>query len=134
MPLFTTPTQFLVVALALVAGWFLGLASHSGGRTWRNRYAAERDAHAASRQAAEQRDAASQERIAALERDNAQLTKAPPATAATTIQPAATTAATTIRPGATTAPTIIRPGATTAHQAQRRGWFDWGSRPTRDRV
>ena len=28
--LFETPTQFAVLALALIAGWFFGLASHPG--------------------------------------------------------------------------------------------------------
>ena len=112
MPLFTTPTQFLVLALALVAGWFLGLASHSGGRTWRNRYAAERDAHAANRRAADERHTADNERIAALERENARLTKAAPVTAAT----------------------IARPAAAPAYPAERRGWFDWGPTATRTRT
>ena len=42
--LFSTPSQFAVLALVLVAGWFLGLASASGGRKWRERYTAEREA------------------------------------------------------------------------------------------
>ena len=42
--LFHTPTQFAVLALLLVAGWFFGLASHPGGRKWRTRYEEEREA------------------------------------------------------------------------------------------
>ena len=44
--LFTTPTQWFAVAVALVAGWLFGLASHPGGKKWKARYLAERDAHA----------------------------------------------------------------------------------------
>jgi septal ring factor EnvC (AmiA/AmiB activator) len=46
--LFTTTTQYIALAVALVAGWLFGLASHPGGRKWKARYAAERDAHAAT--------------------------------------------------------------------------------------
>ncbi|WP_288460013.1 hypothetical protein [uncultured Sphingomonas sp.] len=62
--LFTTPTQYIALAIALVAGWLFGLASHPGGKKWKARYAAERDAHAAATK-----------RIAELERDNARLAK-----------------------------------------------------------
>ena len=79
MPLFSTPTQFLVLALVLVAGWLFGLASHPGGRKWRDRYAAERDAHAASRRAAEQQRATDQARIAELEQEQGRLANAAPA-------------------------------------------------------
>lgn len=44
--LFTTTTQYIALAIALVAGWLFGLASHPGGRKWKARYVAERDAHA----------------------------------------------------------------------------------------
>lgn len=47
---YTTPLQFIGLALALVAGWLLGLASSSGGRRWRERYEAERDAQQALRE------------------------------------------------------------------------------------
>jgi len=43
--LFTTTTQFAALALCLIAGWFFGLASSSGGKKWKARYAAEREAH-----------------------------------------------------------------------------------------
>ena len=107
MPLFSTPTQFLVLAMVLVAGWLFGLASHPGGRKWRDRYAAERDAHAGNRRAAEQTHAADKTRIAELESENARLVRAAPVTAATVARPAATPA--------------LRGG-------EKRGWFDWGPR------
>ena len=74
--LFTTPTQWAALAIALVAGWLLGLASHGGGRKWKTRYTAERDAHATLR-----RDQTA--RIAELQRENARLAKAAPVTAST---------------------------------------------------
>src|SRR3546814_21125097 len=64
--LFTTPTQYAVLALLLIAGWLFGLASHPGGRKWRARYEAEREAHAAYREQTEAR-------IDALQRENAAL-------------------------------------------------------------
>jgi hypothetical protein len=57
--LFNTTTQYIALAVALVAGWLFGLASHPGGRKWKARYAAERDAHAATNK-----------RVIELERDN----------------------------------------------------------------
>jgi hypothetical protein len=114
MPLFSTPTQFLALAMVLVAGWFFGLASHSGGSKWRERYAAERDAHAAHRRAAEEQAAADRTRLAELERENARIANAAPVTAATIARP--------------TAQSSSRP----AYPAgDRRGWFDWGARPVR---
>jgi hypothetical protein len=109
MPLFTTPAQFIVLALVLVAGWFLGLASHSGGGKWRNRYAVERESHANNRRLAEQQHAADKARITELERDNARLAKAAPVTTAT------------IAPRAAVARPAYAPG-------EKRGWFDWGAR------
>ncbi len=110
--LFTTTTQWVALFLVLVGGWLLGLASHPGGRRWRERYAAERDAHAVTRREAETRlaeadaraaapnaeaDARLAEahaRIAELERDHARLAAAAPLTAATV------TPVTNIRPTA----------------------------------
>ncbi|MGN6269787.1 MAG: hypothetical protein ACTHM0_07830 [Sphingomonas sp.] len=71
--LFHTPTQFAVLALLLVAGWFLGLASHPGGRKWRTRYEEEREAHAAYRKEVEAQRKADAERLAELERRNGEL-------------------------------------------------------------
>jgi len=71
--LFQTPTQYAVLVLLLIAGWFFGLASHPGGRKWRVRYEEERDAHAAYRKEIEAQRKADADRIAALERRNAEL-------------------------------------------------------------
>lgn len=107
MPLFSTPTQFLVLGLVLVAGWLFGLASHPGGAKWRNRYAAERDAHATTRKSAQQQHTADTARLADLERDHTRLAKAAPVTAAT----------------------VARPAARPAYVAgEKRGWFDWSPR------
>ena len=65
--LFSTPTQFAVLALLLIAGWLFGLASHPGGRKWKDRYVAERDAHATMRKDLEARLAEANGRIATLE-------------------------------------------------------------------
>ena len=119
--LFSTPTQWVVLALCLVAGWLFGLASHPGGGKWKARYLAERDAHAGYRKdadarVAEVRSSESQAvadlkgRHAELERENARLRSAAPVTAAT-IAPRPVVAA---RPA-------YAPG-------ERRGWFDWGNR------
>jgi hypothetical protein len=116
-----TITQWAILALVFVAGWLLGLASHPGGRKWRERYAAEREAHAVARKDADARVAAAKAdadaRIAAaetrhrdLERDHARLSAAAPVTAAT-VAPTRTVAA---RPA-------YAPG-------ERRAWFDWGPR------
>ena len=71
--LFHTPTQFAVLALLLVAGWFFGLASHPGGRKWRTRYEEEREAHAAYRKEVEAQRKADADRLAELERRNSDL-------------------------------------------------------------
>ena len=81
--LFTTPTQFLALAVALIAGWFFGLASHPGGRKWRDRHTAEREAHAATRAENEQRMADTNARLREIEAENARLGRAAPFTAAT---------------------------------------------------
>ena len=47
--LFQTPTQFAVLALVLLAGWFFGLASSSGGKKWKQRFRDEEAAHKAYR-------------------------------------------------------------------------------------
>jgi hypothetical protein len=106
--LFTTPTQWAALALVLVAGWLLGLASHPGGRRWRDRYTTERDAHAAARRDADARVRQAEARTAELEREHARIARTAPV--------AATPVATT-RPLATARP---------AYPAgERRGWFDW---------
>ena len=126
--LFSTATQWAVLAVVLVAGWLFGLASHSGGRKWRERYAAERDAHAAyrkdadarvaeARRDADARAAEADRRYAEIERDHARLASAAPVTAATV---APTTAAASAARPAYPARTVYASGA-----RPTRGWFDW---------
>lgn len=74
--MFTTPNEWIAVALALLGGWLLGLASHPGGRKWRDRYNAERDAHAAARRDAEARLSASDARLRELEADHGRAAQA----------------------------------------------------------
>ena len=107
--------KYLVVLL-LVAGWLLGLASHPGGRKWKERYAAERDAHGGNRKEAERRLADADARIAELERENARLARTAPVTAQT-IAP---------RDRAAVAPANAARPAYPA--GQRPGWFDFGGR------
>ncbi|WP_374945080.1 hypothetical protein [Sphingomonas sp.] len=142
--LFFTPTQWLILALVLIAGWLFGLASHPGGRKWKARYAAERDANARYRSETDARltdtrtghDTAladARARIAELERENARLAQAAPVTAQT-IAPRERVA---VQPGLATGERVVmRPTASTAarpaHAAgERRGWFDWGDRAGR---
>ena len=122
-----TVTQWLIVALVFVAGWLLGLASHPGGRKWRERYAAERDAHASYRKDADARVAAAETRHRELERDHARLaTAAPVATTAGTSHPNDTTVVhDTAMPPRPVATRVIRPNDA---PGERRGWFDFGSR------
>ncbi|HTG38694.1 hypothetical protein [Sphingomonas sp.] len=63
--LFSTPTQFAVLALCLIAGWLFGLASHPGGRKWKDRYRAQEAEHKTAREGLATRDA----RIRELERE-----------------------------------------------------------------
>jgi hypothetical protein len=133
--LFTTPTQYAVLALLLVAGWLFGLASASGGQRWRERYAAERDAHAATRReldahataanarvadaerAHADRLAAAEARAAELGRENDRLRTAAPVTAQT-IAPATPAGSTTIvRP--TGEPVAAAPIARPAYPDER---------------
>ena len=109
-----TITQWAILVLVFVAGWLLGLASHPGGRKWRDRYAAERDAHAQARREAEARVAALEtqhgEALAArseVARQDARLAEADRITVAPR------------RPIAVTRAPVA---------GERRGWFDWGTR------
>ncbi|MDB5696522.1 MAG: hypothetical protein JWN21_2065 [Sphingomonas bacterium] len=104
-------TQWAIVALVFVAGWLLGLASHPGGRKWRERYAAERDAHAGYRKDADARLAAADTRHRELEQDHARLAATPVTTAPMTTSPRSTR--------------VVRPRDT---MGERRGWFDFGPR------
>ncbi|MCP3735206.1 hypothetical protein M9979_10025 [Sphingomonas sp. RP10(2022)] len=116
--LFTTTTQFAALALCLVAGWFFGLASSSGGKKWKARYATEREAHAAYRKQGDTGLSAANARIAELERENARLAKAAeavPVAAAPTLTERVTGRR----------QTVARP----AYPAGNRpGWFDFGPR------
>lgn len=70
---FTTTTQFVALALTLLAGWLLGLASSSAGRKWRTRFEEEREAHNATRDRAHEELTSSNTRIRELEAENARL-------------------------------------------------------------
>ena len=115
--LFTTTTQFVALALTLVAGWIFGLASHPGGKKWKQRYSTERDAHAGVRKDSDARVAEANRRIAELEKDNARLANAAPVATA----PVATTSR--VRP-AYARDRVSADGA-------RPGWFDFGNRGRR---
>lgn len=105
-----TTTFALILVLVLIGGWLLGLASSSGGRKWKDRYLAERDAHAAYRRDADTRVAAADARTAELEREHARLARTAPVTAAT-VAPRATAAASAARPAYPV--------------GERRGWFEF---------
>ena len=130
--LFTTPTQFAVLGLVLVAGWLLGLASHPGGGKWKQRYAAERDAHAAHRKDVEARLAAAETRNAELEREAERLRvapsvvaeRAPPGTRV--VDDAVVTDPRhrdRVVPMTSRAASAARPAYPVG---ERRGWFDFG--------
>ncbi len=120
--LFTTPTQFAVLGLVLIAGWLLGLASHSGGRKWKERYAAEREAHAAARRDADARVAEVENRHAERERERERIAAATPVARETVVrEPARDTVVS--RPMAATSARPAYPAG------ERRGWFDF-NRPT----
>ncbi|WP_085810465.1 hypothetical protein [Sphingomonas sp. TZW2008] len=110
--LFTTPTQWLALAVALIAGWLFGLASHPGGRKWKQRYAEERDVHGRTRKDYDTRLTERDARVAELERENGRL--------ASMTAPVAAPAVAT--PHAPLAQTAARPAGTRAR------WFDWNNR------
>jgi len=109
--LFTSPNQYIALAIVLFAGWLLGLASSSGGRKWRERYAAERDAHASLRRDADTARTTHNARVTELERENARLASAQPVAVTPTATPLAARAA--------------RPAYPTG---ERRNWFDFARR------
>jgi hypothetical protein len=111
--LFTTPTQWLALAVALIAGWLFGLASHPGGRKWKQRYADERDVHGRNRKDYDARLIERDARIKELERENAQLLKTVPVAAA---------------PVVTTTRAPIVPSAARPASSVRGRWFDWNNR------
>lgn len=91
--LFTTPTQFAVLALCLIAGWIFGLATHPGGRKAKERLREVEAEHATYRKDAETRvrDAEARATLAESERDR--LAKTAPVTAPSAAVPAAAAAA-----------------------------------------
>jgi predicted flap endonuclease-1-like 5' DNA nuclease len=99
--LFTTPTQFVVLALCLVAGWIFGLASHPGGRKWKERYRAEEAEHRTTRETIATRDA----RIRELERERDEAAR---------------------HPGTTTAAPVVAADAAATPRRSSSGWFGWG--------
>jgi len=115
--LFTTTTQYVALAVALIAGWLFGLASHPGGKKWKQRYADERAVHAANRRDYDARLAELSSRNKELENENVRLAKAVPVA-----QPvAATPIVERGRSAAIPARAVRTPG-------ERRGWFDWNTR------
>ncbi len=76
--LFTTPTQFAVLALCVVAGWIFGLATHPGGKRAKARVRELEAEHAAYRKDAEARIKTSE-----VERDR--LARATPVVAPATV-------------------------------------------------
>ncbi len=104
--LFSTPTQFAVLALCLVAGWLFGLASHPGGKKWKERYRAEEAEHKASREGLTTRDA----RIKELERERDEA-----------LRHRGTAAATTAAVGTAAAAT-----AASSTTSRGGGFFGWG--------
>ncbi|MBN2971290.1 hypothetical protein JW805_04585 [Roseomonas aeriglobus] len=73
--LFSTPTQFAVLALCVLAGFIFGLAARSGGKAKARLRAVEAE-HAAYRKDAEAR-------IKAAEADRDRIARASPVTAST---------------------------------------------------
>jgi hypothetical protein len=127
MPLFSTPTQFAALALIFVAGWLFGLASHPGGKKWKARYLAERDAHASVKKDADVRAAAAEKRAVEAERENARLVKAVP------IAAPVTTTAVPVQGRPVVAPVAHPSAMSSARPAYRadgtkRGWFDFDQR------
>ncbi|SFO09744.1 hypothetical protein [Sphingomonas sp. OK281] len=128
MPLFSTPTQFAALALVFVAGWLFGLASHPGGKKWKARYLAERDAHASVKKDGDVRAAAAEKRAVEAERENARLVKA---AEAARVAPAVVERAPVVDTSRTGALSAARPGyARPAYNADgtKRGWFDFEPR------
>ena len=128
MPLFSTPTQFAALGLVLIAGWLLGLASHPGGKKWKARYLAERDAHCATRKETDLRASAAEQRAVEAEHENARLVKA--AAAAPVAAPVARTTAAPVSRDRDVAYldgyATGRPGYAT--DGTKRGWFDFNQR------
>ena len=123
--LFTTTTQFVALALCLVAGWFFGLASHGGGRKWKTRYADEREAHAGYRKQGDAALVDANRRIAELERENDRLARA---TETVPVATAPVAAAPTIGERLTGRARPVRTVRPAYPAGNRPGWFDFGDR------
>lgn len=128
--LFTTPTQWLALIVALIAGWLFGLASHPGGRKWKQRYADERDIHGRTRKDLEARLVEREARITELERENARLAHATPA-ATTTAAPITGADTRVVHTDPVREPVTRATMAQTAAQPAgltRARWFNWPNR------
>lgn len=68
---FETPTQFLILALVLFAGWIFGLASHPGGKKWKQKLRDEEAAHKATRDELSNLRSEQDARVKQLEADHA---------------------------------------------------------------
>ena len=104
---FQTLTQFVALALTLIAGWLLGLGTAPGGKRWRERYQDEELDHASYRHQAETDLKEANRRIRELEAECDKLKKA--AETAAVAAPVAAAAVADPEPG-----------------GGWRGWFGWG--------
>ncbi len=104
--LFQTPTQFAVLALLLLAGWFFGLASSSGGKKWKQRYRDEEAAHKAYRAEVAADLKTRDERLREVEAERDRLTKE--------------------RGTATTAAAATGAAAAATSSSSGGGFFGWG--------
>jgi len=130
MPLFSTPTQFAALALIFIAGWLFGLASHPGGKKWKARYLAERDAHAVARKDADIRATAAEKRAVDAEHENTRLVNATPVAP---VAPVTTTRAPVEDRSIFVSPSTRPVAASSARPAYnadgtKRGWFDFDRR------
>ncbi|MES3109753.1 hypothetical protein [Sphingomonas aurantiaca] len=121
MPLFSTPTQFAALALVFVAGWLFGLASHPGGKKWKARYLAERDAHGAAKKDSDLRAVAAEKRATEAEHENARLVKSAAVAPVVERRPVVDTVARSEARAAYARPAYRADGT-------KRGWFDFDQR------
>ncbi|MCA1198221.1 hypothetical protein K9B35_09605 [Sphingomonas sp. R647] len=88
--LFTTPTEWAALGFTLIAGWFFGLASSSGGKKWKRQLEDAELNYASARDRDDAELRAAQDRIRELERE---LRDARPAPSAAPVVAAAATGA-----------------------------------------
>ena len=69
--LFSTPSHFLVLGLLAFGFWLVGLATHSGGRKWREMYDQEAEDFSSFRTDSDDKARAATGRITELEREAA---------------------------------------------------------------